>query len=101
MKTTRGQLEATVLRIVRCLFGLYSVVSLRHERLRSQGRATTWVTWPGEERSTYSDAIMTVRRGLGSDWDLHTNGQGEAFWKLPRAFRETLSSAANTVNLRD
>lgn len=93
LETTRGRLEATVLRLVPCLFGLYSVVALLYERLRSRGQPRARVDWPGKVGTTFSDAITTVRRWLWSDWVFARQGQSGAFSKLPRAFRETLLSA--------
>jgi hypothetical protein len=92
-ETTRGRSEATVLRMAPCLFGLFSVVALLYERLRARGRATATVSWPGKCEVTFSDAITTVRRWLWVDWVFANHGQGEAFSKLPRAFRESLLSA--------
>ena len=93
LETTRGWCEATVLRMVPCLFGLYSVVALGYERLRSRRRGTARVDWAGKAGTTFSDAITTVRRWLWSDWVFAHHGQGEAFSKLPRRLRETLFSA--------
>jgi DDE superfamily endonuclease len=93
LETTRGRREATVLRMAPCLFGLFSVVTLLYERLRTRGRATATVLWPGKSEVTFSDAITTVRRWLWVDWVFASHGRGEAFSKLPRAFRETLLSA--------
>jgi len=75
------------------LVGLYSVVALGYERLRSRRRATARVGWAGKEGTTFSDAITTVRRWLWSDWVFAHHGQREAFSKLPRGLRETLFSA--------
>ena len=93
LETTRGRTEATVLRAVPCLLGLYSVVALLYERLRSRGRATARVVWAGKVETTFSDAITTVRRWLWSDWVFAHHGQGRAISKLPRALRDTLFSA--------
>jgi hypothetical protein len=93
LETTRGRAESTVLRAVPCLFGLYSMVALVYERLRSRGRSTARVGWAGKVGTTFSDAITTVRRWLWSDWVFAHQGQGEAFSKLPRALRDTLFSA--------
>jgi hypothetical protein len=93
LETTRGRLETTVLRMVPCLFGLYSVIALLYERLKSRGQATARVLWAGKTGTTFSDAITTVRRWLWSDWVFAHRGRGEAFSKLPREFRETLLSA--------
>jgi hypothetical protein len=67
-ETTRGRTEPTVLRLAPCLFGLYSMVALLYERLRSRGRATARVGWAGKVGTTFSDATTTVRRWLWSDW---------------------------------
>jgi hypothetical protein len=93
LETTRGRTESTVLRVVPCLFGLYSMVALLYDRLRSRGRSTARVGWAGKVETTFSDAITTVRRWLWSDWVFAHPGQGEAFSKLPRALRDTLLSA--------
>jgi hypothetical protein len=93
LETTRGRTEATVTRVVPCLFGLFSVVALMYERLKARGRATARVSWAGKAQTTFSDAITTVRRWLWVDWVFANHGQGETFSKLPGALRETLLSA--------
>ena len=93
LETTRGRTEPTVLRVVPCLFGLYSVVALVYERLRSRGRSPARVRWAGKVETTFSDAITTVRRWLWSDWVFAHHGQGEALSKLPRTLRDTLFTA--------
>jgi DDE superfamily endonuclease len=93
LETTRGWTETTVLRVVPCLFGLYSMVTLVYERLHSRGRSTTRVDWVGKVETTFSDAITTVRRWLWSDWVFAHHSQGQALSKLPRALRDTLFSA--------
>jgi hypothetical protein len=54
LETTRGRREATVLRVAPCLFGLFSVVALLYERLRSRGHATAEVSWAGKSEVTFS-----------------------------------------------
>ena len=93
LETTRGRSEPTVLRAAPCLFGLYSVVALVYERLRSRRRSTARVGWAGQVEATFSDAMATVRRWLWSDWVFAHRGRGEAFSKLPRALRNLLLSA--------
>jgi hypothetical protein len=93
LETTRGRSESTVLRAAPCLFGLYSVVALVYERLRSRRRSTARVDWAGKVGATFSDAMATVRRWLWSDWVFAHHGRGEAFSKLPRALRNLLLSA--------
>jgi DDE superfamily endonuclease len=93
LETTRGRVEATVTRVAPCLFGLFSVVALVYERLRAHGHATAGVSWAGKSEPTFSDAITTVRRWLWVDWVFASNGQGEAFSKLPGALQEIVLSA--------
>jgi hypothetical protein len=93
LETTRGRTEATVTRVAPCLFGLFSVVALLYERLRSRGHATAEVSWAGKSEPTFSDAITTVRRWLWVNWVFANHGQGDAFSKLPRPLRETVLSA--------
>ena len=88
-----GRTEATVTRVAPCLFGLFSVVALWYERLRSRGHATAEVSWAGKSEPTFSDAITTVRRWLWVNWVFANHGQGDAFSKLPRPLRETVLSA--------
>ena len=77
LETTRGRTEATVTRVAPCLFGLFSVVALLYERLRSRGHATAEVSWAGKSEPTFSDAITTVRRWLWVDWVFANHSQGE------------------------
>jgi hypothetical protein len=93
LETTRGWTETTVLRVAPCLFGLYSIVALAYEHLRSSGHATARVAWVGKVETTFSDAITTVRRWLWSDWVFAHHGLGPAISKLPQGVREILFSA--------
>jgi hypothetical protein len=93
LETTRGRTEATVLRLVPCLFGLFSVVALLYDLLPRPTRSAAGVDWPGKVETTFSDAITAVRRWLWVDWVFANHGQGETFSKLPGALRETLLSA--------
>jgi hypothetical protein len=97
LETTRAWSKPTVLRVVPCLFGLYSMVALLYERLRSRGRSTARVGWAGKVETTFSDAITTVRRWLWKDWVFGHHGQGQALSKLPRALQDTLFSAMATA----
>jgi hypothetical protein len=93
LETTRGRTEATVLRLVPCLFGLFSVVALLYDLLPRPTRSAAGVDWPGKVETTFSDAITAVRRWLWVDWVFANQGFSDAFSKLPRAFRNTLLSA--------
>ncbi|HMB07527.1 MAG TPA: hypothetical protein VKP69_27825 [Isosphaeraceae bacterium] len=93
LETTRGRTEATVLRLVPCLFGLYSVVALLYDRRPKRTKFTAVVDWPGKVETTSSDAITAIRRWLGVDWVFAHHGFCEAFSKLPPLFQEALLSA--------
>ena len=93
LETTRGRTEATVLRLVPCLFGLFSVVTLLYDLLPKHSRSRARVDWPGKVETTFSDAITAVRRWLWVDWVFAHHGFSDAFSKLPRAFQEALLSA--------
>jgi DDE superfamily endonuclease/Archaeal putative transposase ISC1217 len=93
LETTRGRTEATVLRVAPCLFGLFSVVALLYELLPARTKSAAKVDWPGKVETTFSDAITATRRWLWVDWVFANHGFGDAFSKLPRAFRDALLSA--------
>jgi hypothetical protein len=63
-ETTRGRAEHTVLRVVPCVFGLYSVVTLLYSQLPHRGRRLFSIYWPGKTDVAFSDAICTVCRWL-------------------------------------
>jgi hypothetical protein len=93
LETTRGGTEATVLRLAPCLFGLFSVVALLDDLLPGRIKAKARVDWAGKVETTFSDAIMAVRRWLWVDWVFANHGFGETFSKLSRPFQEALLSA--------
>ena len=93
LETTRGWTEATVLRLAPCLFGLFSVVALLYDLLPGRIKARARVDWAGKVETTFSDAIMAVRRWLWVDWVFANHGFGETFSKLSRPFQEALLSA--------
>jgi hypothetical protein len=96
LETTRGWKRETVLRMVPCLFGLYSVVALLYVWLPEKVRRTG-VQWPGKTTVTFSDTITTVKRWLWKEWIFETCGHKAAFSKIPPALQEffcyTLASA--------
>ena len=74
LETTRGRTEATVLRLVPCLFGLYSAVALVYDLLPTRTRSAAKVECPGKVETTFSDAITAVRRWLWLDWVIANHG---------------------------
>ena len=90
LETTRGWCRRTVLRAAPCLFGLYTVVAVLYDALRSAGVATAGVAWAQKEGTTFSDAITTVRRWLWTDWVFARLGHDQAFAKIPEGLRDIL-----------
>jgi transposase len=89
---TLGRTEAAVLRLMPCLFGLYSVVALLYDLL-PQGTKKARVAWPRKLETTFSDAITAVRRWLWLDWVFESHGFSDAVSKLPHVFQDALLSA--------
>jgi len=93
LESTRGRSENTVLRMVPCLFGLYSVVALIYASLPARERSSGRVNWVGKRETTYSDAITAVRRHLWVGWIFERGGHAAAFSKIPRSLRVLLLRA--------
>jgi hypothetical protein len=92
LETTRGWCRHTVLRAAPCLFGLYTVVALLYYALPEAKRVGS-VTWPGKEKTTFSDALASVRRWLWSEGVFPQTDGGAAVEKLPPTLREIILSA--------
>lgn len=92
LETTRGRKRETVLRMVPCLFALYSVVVLIYQWLPEKARAAG-VQWVGKDTVTFSDALTCVRRWLWREWVFETGGHRAAFSKLPPTFQALLCCA--------
>lgn len=92
LETTRGRKQETILRLVPCLFGLYSVVALLYVWLPEKAR-TAGIQWQGKDTVTFSDALTCVRRYLWREWVFETGGHHLAFSKLAPAFRDLLCHA--------
>lgn len=90
LETTRGWVRNTVLRAAPCLFGLYSVVTLLFAALPKRDRERDRLEWAGKTETTFSDAVITVRRWLWVHWVFETRGHQAAFAKLPRDLTRTL-----------
>ena len=93
LETTRGRTEATALRLVPCLFGLFSAVALRYDLRPKRTTFTAVVDWPGKVETTFSDAITAIRSWLWVDWVFAHHEFSGAFSKLPPLFQEALLSA--------
>jgi len=97
LETTRGWCQKTVLRAAPCLFGLYSVVAALYQAL-PEGKRSGSIEWPGKATVTFSDALVSVRHWLWSEWVFRQAGFEGILEKLSepqRAFLlATLAPAA-------
>jgi hypothetical protein len=89
LETTRGWREKTVLRAAPCLFGLYTVVAILFHTL-PESKRTGAVEWPGKTVTTFSDALVAVRRWLWAESLLPQASQTMGLEKLPEPVRELL-----------
>jgi DDE superfamily endonuclease len=92
VQTTRGWSRPTVLRVVPCLFGLYSVVAMLYAAL-PQERRVGGVAWPGKATVAFSDALATVRRWIWAEGVFAHVPDGPSLQKLPPPIREILYAA--------
>ena len=90
LETTRGWSEPTVLRMVPCLFGLFSIVALWYAVLPERFRHRVGIQWVGKQTTTFSDALTAVRRWLWTEGVFKTCDPGHTFSKLPGKLREML-----------
>ena len=89
LETTRGWCRKTVLRMAPCLFGLYTAVALLYASLPESKRSGR-VEWPGKAGTTFSDALMGVRRWLWLEWVFPQLGIDTLVQKLPEPVQELL-----------
>ena len=92
LESTRGWCGNTVLRAAPCLFGLYTVVALLYQALPKAKRVGA-VRWLGKEGTTFSDALICVRRWLWDEWVFPQADGGTAIEKLPVALRNIIFTA--------
>lgn len=90
LATTRGWSEPTVLRMVPCVFGLFSIVALWYAALPKRFRQRRGVQWVGKQTTTFSDALTAVRRWLWMEGVFKTCDHEHTFSKLPRDLRSLL-----------
>jgi len=91
LETTCGWYRETVLRLTRCLFGLYSVVASLYQELPACRRVGS-IEWPGKTGVTFSDALAAVRRWVWAEGVFARVEGGSAVGKLPAALREIVYS---------
>ena len=90
LATTRGWSEPTVLRMVPCLFGLFSIVALYYATLPKRFTQRVGVQWAGKQTTTFSDALTAVRRWMWMEGVFKTCDHDHTFSKLPRNLRGML-----------
>jgi hypothetical protein len=91
LETTRERCRCSVLRVVPCLLGLFSLVALLYARLSQHQPAKVYTT-PCYEKNdpTFADALAAVRRMLWEQVILKQLPGGRLVTNLPRGLRETL-----------
>lgn len=92
VQTTRGWRRSTVLRVVPCVFGLYSIVAMLYAALPKERRVGA-VAWPGKSVVTFSDALSAVRRWIWTEGVFAHVPDGPSVQKLPPPIREILYAA--------
>lgn len=93
LEKTRGWTEATVLRSVPCLFGLYTVIAVWYAELPGRWRQEQLLSYAGKTAVTFADAITAVRRWLWDQWVFATPEHKGAFAKIPLRLRTALLQA--------
>jgi hypothetical protein len=93
-ETQRPWAEQAIARATPCLLALFSVVTLRADRLVRQG---TWPlppdAWYRKQRPTFADALAAVRQHYGRPVGFRVSGRKKQRGKLPSALRECLTYA--------
>jgi Transposase DDE domain len=89
-ESTKGDCQATVLRLTPCLLGLYPAMVLRYLQLPKTARTLGAIFWRGKSTVTFSDMLPCVRRARGTQWGFPTQAAPQECSKLSWALRETL-----------
>lgn len=91
LATPRNRKDASVLRTVPCLLGLFSVIAvLYHRHTRGKMPRLTAYPWYAKGEATFSDALAAVRRLLWQETVFAESYQHDALKKLPRKLHDTL-----------
>jgi hypothetical protein len=92
METQRQWSDQAVARTTPCVLGLYSLITLLAERVRTQQALTVRRdTWYAKERVTFSDTIAMVRRWLWTHQHFQMSKTQVDMMKVPRALFERLT----------
>jgi hypothetical protein len=90
LESTKGDSQATVLRLTPCLWGLYTAIVLRYLQLPKTSSTLRAVFWKGKTTVTFSDMMTCVRRAICEQGLFHTPNDRQAFSKLSRSLQETI-----------
>ena len=93
LESTKCYSQQTVLRLIPCLFGLYTLVVVLYLQLPKSLQAPGVVCWRGKSTVTFSDMLSCVRRTVWQQWLFHTHRDGKGFSKLSPALQATLLDA--------
>jgi hypothetical protein len=93
LESTKCYGQHSVLRLIPCIFGLYTIVVLLYLQLPQPLQARGAVCWIGKSTVTFSDMLTCVRRAIWQQWFFHTYRQGRGFAKLSRALQATILDA--------
>jgi hypothetical protein len=93
LESTKCYGQLSVLRLIPCIFGLYTIVVLLYLHLPTPFQAPGVVYWRGKATVTFSDMLTCVRRAVWQQWFFHTHQAGKGFAKLSRVLQATILDA--------
>ncbi|THF71315.1 hypothetical protein E7T06_02955 [Deinococcus sp. Arct2-2] len=94
VETGRGWAALTIARTTPLLLGLFSVVTLREQRLWSRGDVEVRTSaWYSKTLPTFSDALATVRRAIWRQPTFTVSRWSRDTVKVPRQVFERMSDA--------
>jgi hypothetical protein len=91
--STKCYRQQTVLRLIPCVFGLYTLVVVLYLPLPQSLQAPGVVCWRGKSTVTFSDRLSCVRWTVWQPWFFHTHHDGNGFSQLSPARPATLLDA--------
>lgn len=93
IETTRGYTEKTILRVMPCLFCLYTVIVLFYCQLPKKFQEKFIIDWRGKSQISFSDMISWVRRIIWQYWVFEHPGNKGGISKLSLKFKNTILDA--------
>ena len=93
IETTRGYTEKTILRVMPCLFCLYTVIVLLYCQLPKKFQEKFIIDWKGKSQISFSDMILWVRRFIWQYWVFEHPCYKGGVSKLSPKFKNTILDA--------